>query len=43
MDNLSLLSEIEGGTIPGGAVLIVKKNERVVASIHTKSEGVEYE
>ncbi len=31
------LGEIEDGTIPGGAVLIVKSNERVVASVSTKS------
>ena len=36
------LGEIEEGTIPGGAVLIVKKNERVIASPATKSGEISY-
>ena len=37
-----LLGEIEEGTLPGGPVLIVKKSERMVANVSTKSESVEY-
>lgn len=36
------LGQIESGTIPGGAVLIVKKNERISAQIETKSGNVTY-
>ncbi len=36
------LGNIEQGTIPGGPVLIVKKNERVVTSVSTKSGDVTY-
>lgn len=37
------LGEIEEGTIPGGAVLIVKKNERITLSAATKSGDITYE
>ena len=36
------LGKIEAGTIPGGPVLIVKKNERIITSAATKSGDVAY-
>lgn len=36
------IGTIEDGTIPGGPVLIVKENERVIASVSTRSGEVEY-
>lgn len=36
------LGKIELGTIPGGPVLIVKENERIVASVPTKAGDVTY-
>lgn len=36
------LGKIEPGTIPGGPVLIVKENERIVASVPTKTGDVTY-
>ena len=40
--NGCLIGTIEKGTIPGGPVLIVKENERVVASAPTKGGAVNY-
>lgn len=40
--NGCLIGAIEKGTIPGGPVLIVKENERVVASVPTKGGTVNY-
>ena len=37
------LGNIEQGTIPGGPVLIVKKNERIVTSVTTKSGDITYD
>ena len=39
--NGSFIGTIAPGTIPGGTVLIVKDNERIVADLHTKS-GQQY-
>lgn len=36
------LGNLEPGAVPGGAVLIVKENERVIASVVTKSGELEY-
>lgn len=36
------IGTIEDGTIPGGPVLIVKENERVIASVSTRSGEIEY-
>lgn len=37
------LGNIEEGTIPGGPVLIIKNNERIVTSVSTKSGDVTYD